>query len=84
MKPLIASAIAVILFVPTTAPAYREIRNGSGDLIGTETRVGDRTEIRDRDNNLVGETNRQGSRTIIRNGSGDQIGEVDRNRGDND
>lgn len=82
MRTLIALAIAAILFIPTLSPAYREIRNSNGDLIGTATRVGDRTEIRDRDNNLKAESNREGSRTIIRNGEGDQIGEVDRGNDD--
>ncbi len=82
MRTLIALTIAAILFVPTLAPAFKTIRDGSGNLVGTETRVGNRTEFRDKDNNLVGQTNREGSRTIIRDGSGNQVGEVD--RGDSD
>ena len=82
MKMLTALAIAAILFTATSVLAFKTIRDGSGNLIGTETRVGDRTEIRDRDNNLKAESNRQGSRTIIRNGEGDQIGEVGRGNDD--
>lgn len=79
MKTLAALVILVILFVPTLAPAFKTIRDGSGNLIGTETRINrDRIEIRDKDNNLVGQTNREGSRTIFRDGDGNQIGEIDR------
>lgn len=82
MKTLTALAIATILLTATSTLAFKTIRDGSGNLLGTETRVGNRTEIRDRDNNLVGQTNREGSRTIIRDGSGNQIGEVDRGNDD--
>ena len=82
MRTLVALTMLAILLIPTLSPAYKTIRNGNGDLIGTETRVGHRTEFRDRDNNLKAESNRQGSRTIIRNGEGDQIGEVGRGNDD--
>ena len=68
MRTLIVLAVAGVLFVPTFAPAFQEIRDGSNNLIGTRTKVGDRYEIRDKDNNLVGQENREGSRTIIRAG----------------
>ena len=82
MRTLIALIIAAILFVPTLAPAFKTIRDGSGNLLGYERRVGDRVEFRDRDNNLKAESNREGSRTVIRDGSGNQIGEVDRGNDD--
>lgn len=84
MKTLTALilAVAAMFLVPATAPAYEQIRDGSNNLIGTRTRVGDRYEFRDKDNNLAGETRREGSRTVIRDGSGNKIGEVDRGRDD--
>lgn len=79
MKILVALVIAVILLIPTLAPAFKQIRDGSGNLIGTETRINrDRVEIRDKDNNLSRQINREGNRWIIRDGDNDQIGEVDR------
>ena len=83
MKTLVALAIAAILLVPTLAPAFKTIRDGSGNLIGTETRInGDRIEIRDGDNNLSRQIHREGSRWIIRDGDNNRVGEVDRGSDD--
>ena len=84
MKTLITLLVATMLLVPTLAPASEQIRDGSNNLIGTRTKVGDRYEIRDGSNNLVGQENREGSRTIIRDGSGNKIGEIDRTHGEDD
>ena len=78
MKTLIALAIAALLAFPVMLPAEQQIRDGSGNLIGTRTRVGDRYEIRDGSRNLIGQENREGQRTIFRDGSGNKIGEIDR------
>ena len=79
MKTLVALTIAAILLIPTLAPAFKTIRDGSGNLIGTETRINrDRIEIRDADNNLSRQINREGNRWIIRDGNNDQVGEIDR------
>ena len=82
MKTLTALIVAEMLAIPTLVPASEQIRDGSGNLIGTRTKVGDRYEYRDKDNNLSAETRREGSRTIIRDGSGNKIGEVDRGSDD--
>lgn len=82
MRTLVALAITEILLTPTLAPAFKQIRDGSGNLIGTETRVGNRIEIRDKDNNLSRQINREGNRWIIRDGDNDKIGEVDRGSDD--
>jgi hypothetical protein len=34
------------------APAYKQVRDGSGNLVETWTRQGDRIEVRDSHNNL--------------------------------
>lgn len=60
------------------APAFQQIRDGSGNPIGTRTIVGDRHEYGDAHNNLVGQTNRDGPRNIIRDGSCNKIVQVDR------
>ncbi|MGO8880646.1 MAG: hypothetical protein ACLPVO_09410 [Desulfomonilaceae bacterium] len=82
MKTLIALAVLAIPLIPTLTPAFKTLRDGSGNLRGYERRVGDRIEIRDSDNNLSRQINREGDRWIIRNGDNDKIGEVD--RGSND
>lgn len=84
MRTLVALTVLAVLLAATSAMAFREIRDGSGNLVGTERRVGDRIEIRDGNGNLSRQINREGSRTVIRDGSGNQVGEVDRNRGDDD
>ena len=84
MRTLVELAIAAILLTAASALAFKQIRDGSGNLVGTETRVGNRTEFRDRDNNISRHLNREGSRWIIGNGSGNKIGEIDSDRGDSD
>ena len=82
MKTLTALIVAAMLAIPTLVPASEQIRDGSNNLVGTRTRVGDRYEIRDGSNNLIGQENREGSRTIIRDGSGNKVGEIDRGHED--
>ena len=82
MKGLKLGVILTLLVIPTITLAYEQIRDRSGNLIGTRTRVGDRFEYRDGSNNKIGERRREGSRTILRDGSGNYIGDV--NRGQND
>lgn len=84
MRTLIALVVAAILFIPSFAPAFKTIRDGSGNLRETWTQKGDRVEIRDGDGNLSRQLNREGERIIIRDGSGNKIGEVDRGSGDQD
>ena len=55
MKMLLVAAIIAILFVPSMAPAYKQVRDGSGNLIETWTKKGDRIEVRDGSGNLIRE-----------------------------
>ena len=52
MKTLLVAVIVAILFVPSMAPAYKQVRDGSGNLVETWTKKGDRIEVRDSHNNL--------------------------------
>jgi hypothetical protein len=63
------------LFIPFTALADKTVRDGSGNLVETWTRPGDRTEIRDKDNNLIRERHRVGDRIEVRDGNGNLIRE---------
>lgn len=80
MRTLIALVVAAILSVPTLAPAFKQIRDGSGNLVETWNKVGDRIEVRDSHNNLSRSINRVGDRYEIRDGSNDKIGEVSGDR----
>ena len=40
MKNLLVAVIIAILFVPSMAPAYKQVRDGSGNLVETWTRQG--------------------------------------------
>ena len=75
MKMLLVAAIIAILFVPSMAPAYKQVRDGSGNLVETWTRQGDRIEVRDKDNNLKEQRHRVGDRIEVRDGSGNLIRE---------
>ena len=75
MKTLLVAAIVAILFVPSLAPAYKQVRDGSGNLVETWTRQGDRIEVRDKDNNLKEQRRRVGDRIEVRDGSGNLIRE---------
>ena len=55
MKTLLVALIVAILFVPSMAPAYKQVRDGSGNLVETWTRQGDRIEVRDGSGNLMRE-----------------------------
>jgi hypothetical protein len=81
MKRLKLAVLVALMVIPTATFAFEQIRDRSGNLIGTRTKVGDRFEYRDGSNNKIGESNREGSRTIMRDGSGNYIGEVDRGNG---
>ena len=70
----------LLLFVPLTAFGGKTVRDGSGNLVETWTKRGDRTEIRDKDNNLIRERRRVGDRIEIRDGSGNLIGEESRDQ----
>jgi hypothetical protein len=75
MKTLLVAVIVAILFLPARAPAYKQVRDGSGNLVETRTKKGDRIEVRDRDNNLKEQRHRVGDRLEIRDGSGNLIRE---------
>ena len=62
MKTLLVAVILAILFVPSLTPAYKQVRDGSGNLVETWTRQGDRIEVRDKDNNLKEQRRRVGDR----------------------
>ncbi len=81
MKKFLIVVISAILFVPSMAPAYKRVRDGSGNLVETWTRQGDRIEVRDSHNNLKEQRRRVGDRIEIRDGSGNLIREES---GDND
>jgi hypothetical protein len=55
MKTLLVTLILAILLVPSMAPAYKQVRDGSGNLIETWTKKGDRIEVRDGSGNLIRE-----------------------------
>ena len=40
MKKFLIVVISAILFVPSMAPAYKRVRDGSGNLVETWTRQG--------------------------------------------
>jgi hypothetical protein len=81
MKALSVAVIVAILFVPSMAPAYKQVRDGSGNLVETWTKTGDRIEVRDSHNNLKEQRRRVGDRIEVRDGSGNLIREES---GDND
>ena len=81
MKTLLVAVILAILFVPSLAPADKQVRDGSGNLVETWTKKGDRIEVRDKDNNLKEQRRRVGDRIEVRDGSGNLIREES---GDND
>jgi hypothetical protein len=81
MKTLLVALIVAILVIPSTAPAYKQVRDGSGNLVETWTKKGDRIEVRDKDNNLKEQRRRVGDRIEVRDGSGNLIREES---GDND
>jgi hypothetical protein len=72
MKIIILATI-FFLFIPFIALAGKTVRDGSGNLVETWTRRGDRTEIRDKDNNLIRERHRVGDRIEVRDGHGNLI-----------
>ena len=55
MKILLVAVIVAILFVPSLALAYKQVRDGSGNLVETWTKKGDRVEVRDGSGNLIRE-----------------------------
>ena len=75
MKILLVAVIVAILFVPSVTRAYKQVRDGSGNLVETWTRQGDRIEVRDKDNNLKEQRRRVGDRIEVRDGSGNLIRE---------
>jgi hypothetical protein len=74
MKIIILGTI-FFLFIPFIALADKTVRDGSGNLVETWTKRGDRTEIRDKDNNLIRERHRVGDRIEVRDGNGNLIRE---------
>lgn len=81
MKTRLILAMLVLLPAMAWAADSGVVRDGSGNLVESWSRKGDRIEIRDRDNNLSRQMRRQGERIEIRDGSGNLVGEM---RRDND
>jgi hypothetical protein len=75
MRLIFCVAIAVIFLIPMDVSAYKTVRDGSGNLVETWTKKGDRIEVRDKDNNLKEERRRVGDRIEVRDGNGNLIGE---------
>ena len=75
MRLIFYVAIAVILLVPIDVSADKTVRDGSGNLVETWTKKGNRIEVRDKDNNLKEERRRVGDRIEVRDGSGNLIRE---------
>ena len=75
MKTIVIAVIVAILFVPSLSPAYKQVRDGSGNLVETWTKKGDRIEVRDSHNNLKEQRHRVGDRIEVRDGSGNLIRE---------
>jgi hypothetical protein len=75
MKTLLVALTLAILFVPSLAPAYKQVRDGSGNLVETWARQGERIEVRDSHNNLKEQRRRVGDRIEVRDGSGNLIRE---------
>jgi hypothetical protein len=77
MKTSLLVVLGIIIF---SAMAWASdsgvVRDGSGNLVESWSRKGDRIEIRDRDNNLSRQMRRQGERIEIRDGSGNLVGEM--------
>ena len=55
MKILLVAVIVAILFVPSVTLAFKQVRDGSGNLVETWTKKGDRIEVRDGSGNLMRE-----------------------------
>ncbi len=49
------AVIVAILFVPSVTLAFKQVRDGSGNLVETWTKKGDRIEVRDGRGNLIRE-----------------------------
>lgn len=81
MKTKLLLMMLILLPVIAFASDSGTVRDGSGNLVESWSRKGDRIEIRDRDNNLSRQMRRQGERIEIRDGSGNLVGEM---RRDND
>ena len=77
MKTSLLVVVAIIIFSAMAwASDSGTVRDGSGNLVESWSRKGDRIEIRDRDNNLSRQMRRQGERIEIRDGSGNLVGEM--------
>ncbi|MGO8881535.1 MAG: hypothetical protein ACLPVO_15425 [Desulfomonilaceae bacterium] len=52
------------------------LRDGSGNMVETWSKQGERTQIRDKDGNLSRELHRRGDHIEIRDGDGNLVGEM--------
>lgn len=76
MRTIIAFLVSFLFSGLTLASDSGVVRDGSGNLVESWARKGDRIEVRDRDNNLSREMRRQGDRIEIRDGSENLVGEM--------
>ncbi len=74
MKIKILLATVFLLF-PLVAFAGKTVRDGSGNLVETWTKRGNRIEIRDKDNNLIRDRHKVGDRIEAQDGNGNLIRE---------
>jgi hypothetical protein len=77
-------AILALILLPVVSHAFKELRDGSGNLKETWSNHNNRIEIRDSNNNLSRQLRRVGERIEIRDGSGNLIGEIRNNSQDDD
>jgi hypothetical protein len=84
MKTFLVVVGVVVFSAMAWASDSGVVRDGSGNLVESWSRKGNRIEIRDRDNNLIREISPSNSssrdRFDVRDGHGDKIGEINRNR----
>jgi YD repeat-containing protein len=74
MRIKILLATMFLLF-PLAVLAGKTVRDGSGNLVETWNKRGNRIEIRDKDNNLIRERHKVGDRIEVRDGNGNLIRE---------
>jgi Ni/Co efflux regulator RcnB len=79
-KSFLILAVSFLFSAGALASDSGVVRDGSGNLVESWSRKGDRIEVRDRDNNLSRQMRRQGERIEIRDGSGNLVGEMRRDR----
>ncbi len=73
--------VLIVMSLPLVAFAESGVvRDGSGNLVESWSKKGNRIEIRDKDNNLIKELNPRGDRIEIRDCDNNLVGEMRRDR----